>query len=321
MKDNKIFTDKKFITIIATLCCLLWGSAYPAVKSGYILFNISNGDIPSKIVFAGYRFSMAGIILLVIAKKYEKKLFSFSRKNILELFCLGVIQTTLQYIFFYIGLANTTGVKSSIMNSTATFFSVILAHYVYANDKLSIQKIIGCIAGFVGVMIVNFSDNLLEFSFNFLGEGFIVISAFVFSVGAIYAKKLTKSMDVMVVTGYSLFLGGVVLVLLGIMNGGRVYNFTTSSSILLIYLALLSAVAFSLWNLLLKYNKVGPVSVFNFLTPIFGVILSAIFLGENILEYKNIIALVLVSLGIWIANKEKNSNTGLSKVSKFGICK
>jgi drug/metabolite transporter (DMT)-like permease len=68
-------------------------------------------------------------------------------------------------------------------------------------------------------------------------------------------------------------------------------------------------VAFSLWNLLLKYNKVGPVSVFNFLTPIFGVILSAIFLGENILEYKNIIALVLVSLGIWIANKEKNTGS------------
>jgi drug/metabolite transporter (DMT)-like permease len=78
-----------------------------------------------------------------------------------------------------------------------------------------------------------------------------------------------------------------------------------ASSVLLIYMALLSSAAFSLWNLLLKHNKVGPVSVYNFLTPIFGSILSAIFLGENIFEYKNMIALILVCLGIWMVNKQR----------------
>ena len=305
MKDKKIFTDKRFVAIIATLCCLLWGSAYPAIKSGYILFNIATNDIPSKFLFAGYRFIIAGIVLLIIAQKYGKKIFNISRKNISSLFFLGIIQTTLQYIFFYIGVANTTGVKSSIMNSTVTFFSVILAHYIYRNDKLNMQKIVGCIVGFIGVMIVNFSNDLLNFSFSFFGEGFVIIAAFIFSVGAIYGKKLTETMDVMVVTGYSLSIGGIILMLLGILCGGRVYHFTMASSLILIYLALLSSAAFSLWNLLLKYNKVGPVSVFNFLTPIFGAILSAIFLGENILEYKNIIALLLVCLGIRMVNREK----------------
>lgn len=305
LKDKKIFTDKRFVAIIATLCCLLWGSAYPAIKSGYILFNIATNDIPSKFLFAGYRFIIAGIVLLIIAQKYGKKIFNISRKNISSLFFLGIIQTTLQYIFFYIGVANTTGVKSSIMNSTVTFFSVILAHYIYRNDKLNMQKIVGCIVGFIGVMIVNFSNDLLNFSFSFFGEGFVIIAAFIFSVGAIYGKKLTETMDVMVVTGYSLSIGGIILMLLGILCGGRVYHFTMASSLILIYLALLSSAAFSLWNLLLKYNKVGPVSVFNFLTPIFGAILSAIFLGENILEYKNIIALLLVCLGIRMVNREK----------------
>lgn len=306
LNDKKIFTDKKFVTIIATLCCLLWGSAYPAIKNGYILFNIATNDIPSKFVFAGYRFIIAGVILLIIAQKYGKKIFYISRKNISSLFLLGIIQTALQYIFFYIGVANITGVKSSIMNSTVTFFSVILAHYIYKNDKLNMQKVIGCIIGFIGVMIVNFNNDLLKFSFSFRGEGFVIIAAFIFSIGAIYGKRLTKSIDVMVLTGYSLFIGGIILMLLGILCGGRVYNFTMTSSLILIYLALLSSAAFSLWNLLLKYNKVGPVSVFNFLTPIFGAILSAIFLGENILEYKNIIALVLVCLGIRMVNKEKS---------------
>ncbi|MBU3176595.1 DMT family transporter [Clostridium estertheticum] len=305
MKNKNIFTNKKVVAIIATFCCFLWGSAFPAIKNGYIMFNISAIDIPSKLVFAGYRFIIAGLVLLVIAKSCGKKIFNISRKNALDLSCLGVIQTTLQYIFFYIGVSNTTGVKGSIMNSTVTFFSVILAHYIYVNDKLNMQKILGCIVGFIGVMSMNFSTDLLNFSFRFNGEGFLMIAAFVSAVGAIYGKKLTKSMDVMVVTGYSLFVGGIMLMLLGMLSGGSVYHFTIDSSIILMYLALLSSAAFSLWNLLLKYNKVGPVSIFNFLIPIFGSILSAIFLNENIFEYKNMVALVLVCIGIWMVNKEK----------------
>jgi drug/metabolite transporter (DMT)-like permease len=190
------------------------------------------------------------------------------------------------------------------MNSTSTFFSILLAHYIYKNDSLNIQKITACIIGFIGVLIVNFSSDLVKFSFSFTGEGFVILAALVFAGSAIYSKKLTKTMDVMVIIGYSLFLGGLILTLLGMFSGGRVYNFTMKSSLLLIYMGFLSAVAFTLWTLLLKYNKVGMVSMFNFLTPIFGAVLSSIFLGENILEFKNIIALVLVCLGIWLANRE-----------------
>ena len=305
LKNKIIFKSKKFVAIIATFCCLLWGSAYPAIKNGYILFNISSSDTPSKLVFAGYRFVISGLILLFIALCSGKKVFRISKKNIQNVFLLGIVQTAVHYVFFYIGVANTTGVKSSIMNSTVAFFSVILAHYIYANDKLTMQKIIGCSVGFIGVMIVNFSTDLLNFSFSFKGEGFVIIAAFIFSVSAIYAKKLTESIDVMLVTGYSLFIGGALLTLIGTVLGGRVYHFTMTSSVLLIYMALLSAVAFSLWNLLLKYNKVSQVSIYNFLTPIFGSILSAIFLGENIFEFKNIIALLLVCVGIWMVNKQK----------------
>jgi drug/metabolite transporter (DMT)-like permease len=316
LHNEKIFTNKKFVASIATLCCLLWGSAYPAIKSGYILFNIGAYDVSSKIVFAGYRFTMAGLLVLIIAKLFGQNLFTFSKKSFLSLVMLGIIQTTLQYIFFYIGLANTTGVKGSIMNSMGTFFSVFLAHYIYKNDKLNLQKVSGCIVGFIGVMIVNFSADLLNFSFNFKGEGFVIISSLMFSLAAIYGKKLTQSMDVMVVTGYSLFIGGALLTILGMSFGGSVHNFTLSSSLLLSYMILLSSVAFTLWSLLLKYNKVGSVSVFIFLIPIFGVILSAIFLGENILEMKNVFALMLVCMGIWMVNKEKKIKISTLVVTK-----
>lgn len=303
MDKIKTFTNKKFVIIIATLCCLLWGSAYPAVKSGYILFNIPYKDISGKLVFAGYRFILSGIIVLIISQICGNNILAISKKNISKLFVLGITQTTLQYIFFYIGLANTTGVKGSIMNSIGTFFSVVLAHYIYIDDKLNMQKILGCILGFAGVLLINLTPNLLSFSFNFIGEGFIIISAFIFSASSIYNKKLTESLDVMLITGYSLFIGGIILTLIGLISGGRVYHFTMTSSLLLIYLSVISSVAFSLWALLLKYNKVGTISIYNFLIPVFGVLLSSLFLEENILEYKNIIALLLVCLGIWKVNK------------------
>lgn len=302
--DNTItLTNKKIVALIATLCCLLWGSAYPAIKNGYILFNLLPTDVSSKLVFAGYRFILAGIIVLLFAQISGREIFTITRVNIFKIFILGITQTMLQYIFFYIGLSNTTGVKGAIMNSMGTFFSVILAHYIYKNDKLNIQKIIGCIIGFMGVAIANFSMDLLNFSFRISGEGFIIIAAFIFSASAIYGKKLSQDIDVMLITGYNLFMGGILLTLIGLISGGRVNHFTLESSLLLFYMALLSAVAFSLWTLLLKYNKVGAVSIFNFLIPIFGAMLSSIFLGENILEAKNIIALILVCLAIYLVNK------------------
>lgn len=300
---KKTFTNKKVVAIIATLCCFLWGSAYPAVKNGYILFQIAPADVASKLVFAGYRFILAGIILLTVAQISGRKIFAITKNNAFKILILGITQTMLQYIFFYIGLSNTTGVKGAIMNSMGTFFSVILAHYLYKNDKLSMKKIMGCIIGFLGVMIANFSMDLFNFSFNIVGEGFIIVAAFIFSASAIYGKKISQNIDVMLVTGYNLFMGGVMLALIGLASGGRVTHFTPGSSALLIYMAILSATAFSLWTLLLKYNKVGAVSIYNFLIPIFGVMLSSIFLGENILEVKNIIALALVCSGIWLVNK------------------
>nr|WP_301291551.1 DMT family transporter [Paenibacillus xylanexedens] len=292
--------------LVASLCCLLWGSAYPSIKLGYIAFNILPEDIASKYVFAGYRFTLAGMLLLLLSRIVRKQKLQLTKPQWTGLIMLGILQTGLQYMFFYVGVANTTGVKGSIMNATTTFFSVVLAHFIYKNDKLSRNKIVGCLLGFVGVIIVNFHTDLLAFSFSFTGEGFVIIAALVFSVTALYAKRLTATIDVLIITGVSLFVGGLVLTLLGLSLGGRVTHFTLESTSNLIYLALLSSVAFCLWNMLLKYNKVGRVSVYNFLIPVFGALLSALFLGETILELKNLAALLFVSVGIYLVNRVRS---------------
>ena len=290
--------------MLAGLCCLLWGSAYPAIKGGYALFAIGADDVPSKMVFAGYRFVIAGGLLLLMARLTQRSISGLSATQWRQITTLGLTQTSLQYIFFYVGLAYTTGVKGSIMNATGTFFSVLLAHFIYHNDRLSLNKVIGCLVGFAGVMVVNFNRDLLDFDFSLLGEGFVVLAAFILSAASIYGKKVSQSMDSVVLTGYQLGIGGVALMLGGTLTGGTLAGFTLASSALLLYLAVLSSVAFALWTILLKYNRVGTVTIFNFLIPIFGAILSAMFLGETILEWKNLLALGLVCFGIWLVNRE-----------------
>ncbi len=303
MVKHPLFSQRRVVVLLACVSCLLWGSAYPAIKTGYALFSIDADDIPTKMVFAGYRFVLAGLLLLAFAAVTRRPLRLPGWAQVRQIMALGLTQTSLQYIFFYIGLAYTTGVKGSIMNATGTFFSVLLAHFIYKNDRLSWNKALGCIVGFAGVMVVNFNHDLLDFHFTLLGEGFVVVAAFILSAGAIYGKKVSQDMDSVVLTGYQLAVGGLVLVAGGFAFGGTLSGFSLESSALLGYLVLLSSVAFALWTILLKYNRVGEVTVFNFLIPVFGAILSAIFLGESILEWKYMAALVLVCTGIYLVTK------------------
>ncbi len=303
-----VFARKSVAFACATLCCLLWGSAYPAIKSGYEIFQIATDDIPSKMLFAGYRFLFAGLLLLLFAMAQRKPVARLNNRQYGQLALLGLTQTTLQYAFFYIGLAFTTGVKGSIMNATGTFFSVLLAHFIYHNDKLSYNKAIGCVLGFAGVMIVNFNGGVSDFNFTLLGDGFVVFAAFILSASTLYGKRISQTVDPTVMTGYQLGFGGLVLILIGYVTGGTLQVHGMASVAILGYLTLLSSVAFALWSILLKYNRVSMIAPFNFVIPVAGSVLSAIFLSENILEWKYALALVLVCSGIWWVNRVKKGS-------------
>ena len=308
--QNKNFFQKNINIIICCIfCTALWGSAFPCVKLGYELFNISVDDIFSKILFAGWRFFLAGIIVLLITACIQKKFPKLKKEAIKSVGMLGFSQTTLEYIFFYIGLSYASGFKGAILNPTSTFMMVILAHFFYKDDKLTFRKTLGCIVGFLGIIIVNLSGDVNSQS-SFLGEGCLIISALAFAIGSIISKEATKiESNPMIVTGYQLLIGGFILIVFGLIGGGKLQVTSTSAFMLFLYLALLSSIAFSLWTTLFKYNPVSKVSIFNFLTPIFGTILSALILSEDVFNLKNISALILVCFGIYIVNKPKTKNT------------
>jgi EamA-like transporter family. len=110
----------------------------------------------------------------------------------------------------------------------------------------------------------------------------------------------------MVMTGWQLAIGGAMLVAGGYVTGGTLVLHSVNALAVLGYLTLLSSVAFALWSMLLKVNRVSMIAPFNFVIPVAGTVLSAIFLGENILEIKYAVALVLVCSGIWWVNKRSH---------------
>ena len=112
----------------------------------------------------------------------------------------------------------------------------------------------------------------------------------------------------MLLTGWQLALGGTFLGLLGRVGGGALGSVTVAGAALLGYMIVLSAAAFTIWTALLGRFPVGRVSLFGFLIPVFGAVLSALVLGENIMTVRNLLSLLLVSGGIALANSAAASS-------------
>lgn len=297
---SSIFTKPYVLIFSALLCCALWGSASPAIKIGYQLLSVSG--VPSTILFAGVRFFMAGVITVLIYSLARRRFLYPKKENLPRVLTVSAFQTVIQYIFFYIGLANTTSVKGTIASGSSAFFCVLIASLVFKQEKLTAKKILACVLGFAGIIVVNLSG--LTLTMNFLGDGFVILSTVSYAFSSVLMKRFSKHEDPVVISGYQFIIGGAFMIILGLSLGGEISLSDGRGIALLIYLAFLSAIAYALWGLLLKFNPVSRVSIFSFTTPIFGTILSILLLpGTSGTSPINIlITLVLVSAGIFLLN-------------------
>ena len=304
MKDNKIFTNKLFVMAAALLCCALWGSATPFIKLGYELI-LPVKDTASTILFAGIRFALAGIITVVIYSIARRKFLFPKRENLGRVALVAMFQTVIQYIFFYIGLVNTTGVKGTIASGSNAFFALLVAGLIFRMEKLTFKKIFACLIGFAGIILVNLKG--LDFTMNFTGDGFVILSAIAYAFSSVLIKLFSKHEDPVIISGYQFITGGIVMIAVGALLGGAVAFESLKALGVLIYLAFLSAIAYSVWGILLKYNPVSKVSVYSFMIPVFGVLLSGIMLKEqgNVSPVMMLVALVFISLGIILLNYKK----------------
>lgn len=309
MKKNKEQLMQKTIVVWlgALLCCALWGSAFPCIKIGYQLFQIESEQTATQILFAGCRFALAGILTLVIGSLVKGKILVPKKQSYGKIVTLCMFQTVAQYVFFYIGLANTSGVKASIIEAVNVFVAIFIASLCFHQEKLTTRKVMGSIIGFLGVILVNLTGSEINTHFSFVGEGFIFLSTVAYAFSSVLMKSYSTEEDPVCLSGYQFLIGGVLMILFGVAMGGRMTVMTAGGAAMLIYLALVSAIAYSVWGILLKYNPISKVAVFGFMNPVFGVLLSAMLLKEyQMIGLMSVISLILVCLGIYIVNKEKS---------------
>lgn len=308
LKYKEKITKRNIVVMLgAMICCLLWGSAFPCIKIGYRLFDIMGNDTVTQILFAGLRFTLAGILTIIIGSFISGTVLIPGKKSMEKVFSLAMLQTVIQYLFFYIGLANTSGVKASIIEAVNVFVAILVASLLFKQEKLTNVKILGCVVGFVGVVLINL--NGLDFSFKTNGEGFILLSTIAYAFSSVLIKRFSEKENPVMLSGYQFTLGGIIMIIAGVVMGGKIRIVSVAAVGLLVYLALVSAVAYSIWGILLKYNPVSKVTVYGFMNPVFGVILSAILLGEKdrATGIISVVSLVLVCVGIFVVNREKKA--------------
>ncbi len=300
-KNQSILTNSAIVAVLACFCCALWGSATPMIKMGTPMM-IPENNTASTMLFAGIRFFLAGAMVVLWGSVTGRKLLVPKLQNLGKITWVAMFQTVIQYVLFYIGVANTTAVKATISTGCGSFTAILIATLIFRSEKLTIRTIIACIIGFLGILFVHFDG--LDWKMNFIGDGFVLLSTVAYGISASLIKRYSASEEPLVISGYQFMIGGLLMILIGLLSGGMVIVSGVASWSILLYLAFLSAVAYSLWGVLLKHNPLSKVAVYGFMIPVFGVMLSQLILTEQIgvSPVRLYGALVLVSIGIFLLN-------------------
>ena len=294
------------------VCCLLWGSAIPCIKMGYDLFNVAVTDPASQMLFAGLRFSIAGTMVIIGMSAARRRFLQPAARDIRPIIVLALFQTIGQYVFYYLGLSRASGVTTSIVGASSSFIAILLAALAFRTERLSARKVLGCVAGFAGVAAIELGgmapDSKLAFSLG--GEGLILLSAVSNAMSTCLIGIFSKKHNPVLLSGWQFLTGGLILTVCALAADGHLDPTALAPGVpLLAYMGFISAMAYSLWSRLLAVNPVSRVTVFGFMTPIFGFLLSVALLGEGSLvsPVLAVAALGLVSAGIVIVNRPEHT--------------
>lgn len=298
-----IFQRPLWVATFALTAAVVWGWAYPLIKLGMAEFGITVDMTGSKMLFAGIRFAISGIIILALMRSQGKSFAVKQSSNWWFIVTFAMLNTTLHYAFFYFGLSHSEGSRAAILNSLSVFSVVILACLFFKSDKFTTAKVVGCVLGFTGILTLNAGGDDSG-TFTWLGDGMIIINALCGAIATLMTRGLSKRVDVTVGTGYSLALGGALLIVPGIIAGGTLPVITIWGIVILVLLVGISTIGFALYNKLISCNPVGKIAIYNSLIPVVGAVTSCLCLGEQF-YWKYVIAGALAATGIYIINRGK----------------
>lgn len=282
---------------------LLWGALFPLVKLGYRFFGISStGDI---LAFAGIRFVVCGLIIILFALVRAPKDFKPVRQNLFPVLLSGLFAIILHYGFTYLGLNLTDGSKTAILKQLGAVFYICFAPLFFPEDRLSARKLGGLALGIGGILAINMVSG--GFSFH-IGDLLIIAASFCTVFSNIISKKVFDRVDPIVSTGISQLFGGIVLLAVGIAAGGDPAKLVPTSWQALAVFSLIvtaSVISYCLWFTVVKKEALSKLFIIKFAEPLFASVFSWLLLGEDIFKLNYLLAFALISAGIVLANSKK----------------
>lgn len=285
--------------LLAILACLLWSTAFAGVKIG-----LRHADPFS---FAGLRFMLSGLILLPFWWKRRVPL-RMIRDHFKIILAVSFFQTFLLYGLFYLGMTMIPGALAAIIVGASPLTTAVVAHFFMTNDAMTFSKTASLCLGVAGVVIISVSRQpwaspagLVEFS----GILILLLSTIASAFGNIVVARTRKEIDPIFLTSTQIFLGGFSLFLLSLpLEGLPRFDLPLEYYGALLWLAALSALAFSLWFILLKRPgvKVSELNLWKFIIPVFGAFLSWLLLPEESPRLLPVIGMICIASAIVLFN-------------------
>ena len=303
MKKN-IFSSRIGVILLAMVVSVLWGTLFPTIKIGYRVFGIDSSLVSSILLFAGLRFLISGLILVGADSAKRKRILLPSWQQFKSIFVVSMLTVIVHYALTYTGLALAESSKSSLLKQIAFLVVPAIAFLFRKEDAISPRKILAAVLGFAAVIAVNMDGSTLSFG---LGEILVILASFCSMFGQLVSKNIYDKDEPAYIVAYSQLFGGIVLVVVGLILGGRFGTISLESIGVLAYICFASITANLLWNTLIKYNDMSKLSVLKSMDPLFASLFSALLLQENILKPTYLVAVVLIVLAVYVSNYKRGN--------------
>ena len=278
---------------LLSLLALIWASAFFNIKIATYSFG------PVTIALLRVFFGAIPVLILCFYKKIKVEAFS---KDWYWFAIIGFINLVVPFFLISYGVKSVQSNLAAILMSTTPLSSTILGHYYTKNEKFNFTKTIGILIGFAGIVYL-FSDNLLINESNFFSAILILVGSTCYVIGGVLTLKIKEKKNENV-TGSILIWAVIILIPLSFfIEKPWTYNPSIQSTISVIYLGLVSTgIAWLLRFKILVDNGLIFQSQVSYLIPIFGTILSYIFLKE-LITVKVLISLIAVVIGIYFVRR------------------
>ena len=282
--------------ILLIILALIWASAFFNIKIATYSFG------PVTIAFLRVFFGAIPVLLLCYYKDIKIEAFS---KDWYWFALIGFINLVAPFFLIAYGIKSVQSNLAAILMSTTPLSSTVLGHFYTKNEKFNFIKTFGILIGFSGILYL-FSDNLLIDKNNFISALLILLGSTCYVIGGVLTLKISKKRNENV-TGSILIWATIILIpLVILMEQPWKVTPRIDSIISVIYLGLVSTgLAWLLRFRILVTNGLIFQSQVSYLIPIFGTILSYIFLKE-LITTKVLISLIAVLVGIYFVKKADN---------------